>query len=66
MLFLEEPCDTMLGSADACGVGLAAALGDVVESTNYIFKKRCNGHSSRGGVWGGGGGLSSGFENGGF
>ena len=39
----------MLRSADACGVGLAAVSGDVVESTNYVLKKGCNGHSSRGG-----------------
>ena len=38
----------MLESADACGVGLAAVPGDVVE-TNYILKKGYNGHSSRGG-----------------
>ena len=49
--FLEEDCDTMLGSADACGGGggLAAVSGEVVESTNYILKKGYNGHSSRGG-----------------
>ena len=47
--FLEEGCDAMLASADACGVGLAAVSGDVVESTNYISKKGYNGHSSRGG-----------------
>ena len=28
----------MLESADACGVGLAAMSGDVVESTNFIFE----------------------------
>ena len=39
----------MLESADACGVGLPAASGDVVESTNYILKKGYHGHSSRGG-----------------
>ena len=39
----------MLESADACRVGLAAVSGDIVESTNYILKKGCNGHSSRGG-----------------
>ena len=39
----------MLESADACGVGLAAVSGDVVESTNCILKKGYNGHSSRGG-----------------
>ena len=49
VLFLEEDCDTMLESADACGVGLAAVPGDVVESPNYILKKGYNGHSSRGG-----------------
>ena len=38
-LFLEEDCETMLESADACEVGLAAVAGDVVESTNYILKK---------------------------
>ena len=52
LLSLEEDCDTMLESADACGVGLAAVSGDVVESTNYILKKAQNGHSSRGGVAG--------------
>ena len=49
LLFLEEDCDAMLESVDACGVGLAAVLGDVVESTNYILKKRYNVHSSMGG-----------------
>ena len=49
LLFLEEDCDTMLEGADACGVGLAAASGDVVESTNSILKKGYNGHSCRGG-----------------
>ena len=49
LLFLKEHCDTMLETADACGVGLAAVSGDVVESTNYILKKGYNGHSSRGG-----------------
>ena len=39
----------MLESADACGVGLIAVPGDVVESTNYSLKKGCNRHSSRGG-----------------
>ena len=39
----------MLKSADACGVGLAAVSGDVVESVNYILKKGYNGHSARGG-----------------
>ena len=39
----------MLESADACGSGLAAVSGDLVESTNYILKKGYNGHSSRGG-----------------
>ena len=38
----------MLESADACGVELAAVLGHVMESTNYIFKKGYNGHSFRG------------------
>ena len=37
----------MLESADACGVGLAAVWGGVVESANYILKKGYNGHSSR-------------------
>ena len=49
LLFLEEDCDAMLESADACGVGLAAVSGDVVESVNYILKKGYNGHSARGG-----------------
>ena len=49
LLFLEEDCDTMLENVDACGVGLAAVSGDVVESTNCILRKWCNGHSSRGG-----------------
>ena len=49
LLFLEEDCHTMLESANACGVGLAAMSGDVVESTNLILKKGYNGHSSRGG-----------------
>ena len=49
LLFLEEDCDTMVESADACGVGLAAVSGDVLESTNYILKKGYNGHISRGG-----------------
>ena len=49
LLFLEEDCDTMLESAGACGVGLAAVSEDVVESTNYILKKGYNMHSSRGG-----------------
>ena len=49
LLFLEEDCDTMLESADACGSGLAAVSGDVVESTNYILKKGYNGHSARSG-----------------
>ena len=39
----------MLESADACAVGLAAVLGDVVESTTQILKKGYNGHSPRGG-----------------
>ena len=38
----------MLESADACGVGFADVWGDVGEGTNYILKKRYNGHSSRG------------------
>ena len=37
LLFLKGDCDTMLGSVDACGVGLAVVSGDVVESTNYIL-----------------------------
>ena len=45
----NAPDGAMLESADARGVGLAAVTGDVVESTNYILKKRYNGHSSRGG-----------------
>ena len=49
LLLLEEDCDTMLESADACGVGSAAVSGDVVESVNYILKKGYNGHSARGG-----------------
>ena len=49
LLFLEDNCDRMLQNADACGVGLAAVSGDVVDRTNYILKKRYNGHSSRGG-----------------
>ena len=49
LLFLEEDCDAMLERADACGVGLAAVSGDVVESTNYILKNGYNGHSARGG-----------------
>ena len=49
LLFLEEDCDAMMESADACGVELAAVSGDVVESVNYILKKGYNGHSARGG-----------------
>ena len=49
LFFLKEACDAMLESADACGVGLAAVSGDVVESVNYILKKRYNGHGARGG-----------------
>ena len=49
LLFLEEDCDAMLESADACGMGLAAVSGDVVESVNYILKKRYNGQSAGGG-----------------
>ena len=49
LLFLEEHGDTMLGNGDACGVGLTAVSGDVVESTNYILRKWWNGHSARGG-----------------
>ena len=49
LLFLEEDCDTILKSAHACGVGLAAMSGDIVESLNYILKKGYNGHSARGG-----------------
>ena len=37
----------MLESANACGVGLGAMSGDVVESVSYILKKGYNGHSSR-------------------
>ena len=47
LLFLEEDCDTMLESADACGVGLAAVSGDVVESTNYILKKGYKGQGTK-------------------
>ena len=43
----------MLDSADACETGSATVWGDVVESTNYISKKGCNGHSSRVAGWGG-------------
>ena len=49
LLFLEEDCDTMLESANACGVGLAAVSGDVVESVNHILKKGYNGYSAGGG-----------------
>ena len=49
LLFLEEDCDAMLESADACGVGLVAVSRDVAESVNYILKKGYNGHSARGG-----------------
>ena len=49
LLFLEEDCDAVLESADACGVGLAAVSGGVVESTNYILKQGYNGHNGRGG-----------------
>ena len=49
LLFREGDCDTMLESAYACRQGVAAASGDVVESTNYCLKKGYNGHSSRGG-----------------
>ena len=49
LLFLEEDCDAMLQSADACGVGLAAVSRDVVESVQYILKKGYNAHSARGG-----------------
>ena len=52
LLFLQQHCDTMLESADVCGVGLAAVSGDVVGSTNYILKKGYNGHSFRDGVAG--------------
>ena len=52
LLFFEEDCDTMLESADACGVGLVAVSGNVVESTNYILKKGYNGPSCRGGCAG--------------
>ena len=44
----KKDYDSMLESADACGVGLAAVSGDVVESTNYVLKKGCNGYSYRG------------------
>ena len=37
LFFFDEDCDTMLESADACGVGLAAVSGDVVESVNCIY-----------------------------
>ena len=57
MLFLDEDCDAMLESAYACGVGLAAVSGDVVESTNYMLKKGYNGHSS-----GAGGAANSAVE----
>ena len=71
LLFVEEDCDTMLESADACGVGFAAVSGDVVESTNYILKKPYNGHSSSVGVhvrvqWNGKQWSSSRFGHGGF
>ena len=71
LLFLEENCDAVLESADACGVGLAGVSGDVVESTNYILKKGDNGHSSRGGVrvrvqWNGKQWSSNRFGNGGY
>ena len=49
LLSLEEDCDAMLESADACGVRLAAVSGDVVESVNNFLKKGYNGHSARGG-----------------
>ena len=49
LMFLEEHCEAMLESADACGVGLAAVSRDVVESVNFIFKKGYNGHSASGG-----------------
>ena len=71
LLFFEEEGDTILESSDACGLGLAAVSGHVVESTNYILKKGYNGHSSRGGGTGKsaverGQWLSSRFGNGGF
>ena len=50
LLFHEEVCDTMLESADVCGVGLATVSGDVVEITNYILEKGYNGHISKIGV----------------
>ena len=50
--FFEENCDAMLESADACGVGLVAVSGDMVESVNYILEKGYNGHSARGGCAG--------------
>ena len=34
LLFLEEDCDTMLESVDACGVGLSKKSEDAVHSTN--------------------------------
>ena len=37
LFFLEEDSEAMLQSADACGVGLAAVSGDVVECVNYIL-----------------------------
>ena len=49
LLFLEEDCDAMLESADACGEGLAAVSGDVVEIVEYILNKAYIGHSARGG-----------------
>ena len=52
LLFFEENCDAMLESADACGVGLVAVSGDMVESVNYILEKGYNGHSARGGCAG--------------
>ena len=39
----------MLESVAACGVGLAAVLGDVAQRTNCIMKQGYNGHSSGGG-----------------
>ena len=47
LLFSEEECGTMLESADACEVGLAAVSGNIVEHINCILKKGYSGHSSR-------------------
>ena len=50
LMFLEEDCDTMLESADACGVGLAVVPGDALVSTNYILKKGYNGGAGKSAV----------------